>query len=213
MPVVGAGAFTLVMPVTGAILLVLFLVTMSYREVVMVYTRAGGSYAVSREDFGVRIAQIAAVALLIDYVVTVAVQTSAGADALVSAFDALGPYKLEITVAVVVLLAYGNLRGIREAGCAFAAPTYFFIAVLGLVIVVGLIRKAGGDLPVRSINEPGAVPPGQESNGVLMGASVFILLRAFANGGSSLTAWKPSPTAWAHSGHRKGRMRGGCWWS
>ena len=186
-PVVGAGAFTLVMPVTGAILLVLFLVTMSYREVVMVYTRAGGSYAVSRDNFGVRIAQIAAVALLIDYVVTVAVQTSAGADALVSAFDALGPYKLEITVAVVVLLAYGNLRGIREAGRAFAAPTYFFIAALGLVIVVGLIRKVGGNLPVRSINEPGAVPPGQQSNGVLMGASVFILLRAFANGGSSLT--------------------------
>ena len=79
-PVVGAGAFTLVMPVTGAILLVLFLVTMSYREVVMVYTRAGGSYAVSRDNFGVRIAQIAAVALLIDYVVTVAVQTSAGAE-------------------------------------------------------------------------------------------------------------------------------------
>ena len=92
-----------------------------------------------------RIAQIAAVALLIDYVVTVAVQTSAGADALVSAFDALGPYKLEITVAVVVLLAYGNLRGIREAGRAFAVPTYLFIAALGLVIVVGLIRKAGGE--------------------------------------------------------------------
>ena len=186
-PVVGAGAFTLVMPVTGAILLVLFLVTMSYREVVMVYTKAGGSYAVSRDNFGVRIAQVAAVALLIDYVVTVAVQTSAGADALISAFDALGPYKLEITVAVVVLLTYGNLRGIREAGRAFAAPTYFFIVTLGLVIVIGLIRKATGNLPVLPINVPGAVPPGPSTNGFLMGASVFILLRAFANGGSSLT--------------------------
>ena len=88
---------------------------------------------------------------------------------------------------MVVLLTYGNLRGIREAGRAFAFPTYFFIVTLGLVIVIGLIRKAGGDLPVRSIDEPGAVPPGQETNGVLMGASVFILLRAFANGGSSLT--------------------------
>ena len=186
-PVVGAGAFTLVMPVTGAILLVLFLVTMSYREVVMVYTKAGGSYAVSRDNFGVRIAQVAAVALLIDYVVTVAVQTSAGADALISAFDALGPYKLE----------YHRRRGraahIRESprdtggGRAFAAPTYLFIVTLGLVIVIGLTRKATGNLPVLPINVPGAVPPGPSTNGFLMGASVFILLRAFANGGSSLT--------------------------
>jgi amino acid transporter len=90
-PAAGAAAFTLVLPVTFAILLVLIVVTLSYREVVMTYTKAGGSYVVARDNFGPRIAQIAAVALLIDYTVTVAVQTSAGTAALTSAVPALAP--------------------------------------------------------------------------------------------------------------------------
>ncbi|GAA3057089.1 hypothetical protein GCM10020000_44540 [Streptomyces olivoverticillatus] len=128
-PVVGVAAFTLLMPVTGAILLVLVLLTFSYRDVVSVYTRAGGSYVVARENFGPRIAQIAAVALLVDYIVTVAVQTAAGTDALISLAHLVGEeytgidhLKLPITMGVVVLLMYGNLRGVREAGRAFAAP-------------------------------------------------------------------------------------------
>src|SRR5258707_1302267 len=83
---------------------------LSYREIVMVYIRPGGSYVVARENFGPRIAQICAVALLIDYVVTVAVQVAAGTAAVASAIPAIGPYKLEICVAVIVLMAYGNLR-------------------------------------------------------------------------------------------------------
>ena len=138
------------LPVTFALLLVLIFVTLSYREVVMVYTRAGGSYVVARDNFGPTVAQVAAVALLIDYTVTVAVQTAAGTDALDSAFPKLLTYNvplvgghhlaLLISLAVVVLIAYGNLRGVREAGRFFAFPTYFFILSMGSVIVTGVVR-------------------------------------------------------------------------
>src|ERR1035441_8947340 len=93
-------------------------------KVPLVVSLHGGSYVVARENFGPRIAQICAVALLIDYIVTVAVQTAAGTAAVASAFPSIGPYKLEITVGVVLLMAFGNLRGLREAGRAFAVPTY-----------------------------------------------------------------------------------------
>jgi amino acid transporter len=187
-PYVGLAAFSLVLPITYAILGVLFLVTLSYREVVMVYTKAGGSYVVARDNFGVRVAQIAAVALLIDYTVTVAVQTSAGTNALTSAVPSLVKYQLPITVAVVVLLLFGNLRGIREAGNTFALPTYLFIATTGVLIVVGLVRAATTGLPKANVNAPGALPLGTHTgSGFLMGATIFIMLKAFANGGSSLT--------------------------
>src|SRR5579859_3738255 len=126
LPLAGLTAFALILPMTLVILLVMALVVLSYREVVMVYIRPGGSYVVARENFGPRIAQVCAVALLIDYVVTVAVQTSAGTAAVASAFPSVGPYKLPITVGVVLLMCYGNLRGIKEAGKAFAIPTYLF---------------------------------------------------------------------------------------
>ena len=117
---VGVAAFSLLLPITLAVIVVLLFVTLSYREVVMVYTRAGGSYVVARENFGVKVAQIAAVALIIDYVATVAVQVAAGTDALTSAFPVLahGQVPVVISVAVVALMCYGNLRGIREAGPA-----------------------------------------------------------------------------------------------
>src|SRR5215475_11298810 len=146
-PIAGIAAFTLILPLTLVILLVMTLVVLSYREVVMVYIRPGGSYVVARENFGPRVAQICAVALLIDYIVTVAVQTAAGTAAVASAIPALGPYKLEITVGVVVLMAFGNLRGLKEAGRAFAVPTYLFSGAVILMIVVGLVRDLMGNLP------------------------------------------------------------------
>lgn len=185
---VGVAAFALVLPVTLAILLVLFFVTLSYREVVMVYTRTGGSYVVARDNFGPTVAQVAAVALLIDYTVTVAVQVAAGTEALVSALGSLAPYQLEISVAVVIFMAYGNLRGIREAGRWFAFPTYFFIASLGTVVITGVIRSILGDLPAPySVHRPGLFHFGSPGSGLLMGASVLVMLRSFASGGSSLT--------------------------
>ena len=186
LPVFGMAAFTILLPLTGVILGVLILVTLSYRQVVMVYTRAGGSYIVARENFGSGVAQIAAVALMLDYIVTVAVQAAAGTAALVSAAPALSPWNLEITVAVVAVLFYGNLRGLREAGRMFAFPTYFFAGSMAVVIVAGIIRELVGDLPHYNVAVAGAVNVGHGER-LLSAAAIFVLLRAFANGGSSLT--------------------------
>ncbi|MFJ8249619.1 APC family permease [Streptomyces sp. NPDC094466] len=193
-PVVGAAAFTVVMPVTGAILLVLLLLTLCYSDVVTIYTRAGGSYVVARENFGPNVAQIAAVALLVDYVVTVAVQVSAGTNALISlahlvgnGWTGLDHLQVPVSAAVIVLLAYGNLRGVREAGRIFALPAYLFMAAMGLVFLVAAVRALTGELPQADLNAPGVMPLGDPGDGWLHGASLFIVLRAFANGGSSLT--------------------------
>ena len=188
LPMAGLAAFTLILPMTLAILLVMTLVVLSYREVVMVYIKPGGSYVVARENFGPRIAQICAVALLIDYVVTVAVQIAAGTAAVASAIPAIGPYKLEICVGVVLLMCYGNLRGIKEAGKAFAVPTYLFAGSVILMIVVGLIREVIGNLhPVNPATLHGTYAIGSGSQGLITGVMIFTLLRAFANGGASLT--------------------------
>jgi amino acid transporter len=187
-PYFGLAAFSLLLPITFVVLMVLFFVTMSYREVVMVYTKAGGSYVVARDNFGPRIAQIAAVALIIDYIVTVAVQISAGTDALTSAFPGLKGATVEITVGVVLVLAYGNLRGIREAGKAFALPAYLFIASVGSLVIIGVVRTLLGQLHAHSIDHSGVVKIGSHgSASLLVAASIFFMLKAFANGGSSLT--------------------------
>lgn len=196
-PYVGLAAFALVVPVTMAILGVLFFVTLSYLDVIKLYTQAGGAYVVARENFGPKIAQIAAVALLIDYTVTVAVQTAAGTDGLTSAFPKLTPYTVPITVGVVLLLLYGNLRGIKEAGKFFAFPTYFFIFSLAFVVVAGYIREALGQLHPQVIAHHCIVTASQgcpltqthHASGPswLYGASFLVVLKSFANGGSSLT--------------------------
>ncbi len=187
-PYAGLAAFSLLMPLTFTIIGVLFFVTLSYREVVMVYTKAGGAYVVARENFGPRFAQVAAVALIIDYIVTVAVQTAAGTNAVTSAFPALTPYQLPITLGVVVLLCYGNLRGIREAARTFALPTYLFVGSVGAVVIIGVVRALLGQLHAHPIALAGAYH-GRTSHGsgLLMGVSLFVVLKAFANGGSSLT--------------------------
>ncbi len=184
----GQAAFTLILPTTLVVLFVMVLVLMSYREIVMVYIRPGGSYVVARENFGPKIAQVCAVALLIDYVVTVAVQIAAGTAAVASAFPAIGPYKLEICIAVVLLMCYGNLRGIKEAGKAFAVPTYLFAGSVILMIVVGLIREALGNLtPIDPHTLHGTYAIGSGSEGLITGVMILTVLRAFANGGASLT--------------------------
>jgi amino acid transporter len=188
LPLAGLAAFTLILPMTLVILFVMVLVVLSYREIVMVYIRPGGSYVVARENFGPRIAQVCAVALLIDYIVTVAVQTSAGTAAIASAFPSMGPYKLEITIGVVLLMCYGNLRGLKEAGRSFAIPTYLFSGSVIVMIVVGLIREIAGNLPQYDPHQlTGTVQIGAGTSGLITGAMIFTLLRAFANGGASLT--------------------------
>jgi amino acid transporter len=185
-PIAGLAAFSIITPMTGAILAVLAVVTICYRDVVRSYPKAGGSYVVSRDNFGPNIAQIAGAALLISYTITVAVSVAAGADAIISAVPRLGGYAVVLSIAFVVILAFGNLRGIREAGRVFAVPTYFFIANMALLIVVGIGREAAGNLPKASSSQ-GTLPLGHASGGLILGVSAFFLLRAFANGSSAMT--------------------------
>ncbi len=189
-PAIGLAAFAMVVPIMFVILGVLFLVTTSYLDVIKYYTTAGGSYVVARDNFGPRIAQIAAVALLIDYTVTVAVQCSAGTAVLTSAIPSLYSFTVPITVAVVLILIYGNLRGLREAGSYFAVPTYFYVVMLSSTILFGYYKKFTGSLhliPQPTAGELVGGHLGHKGTGILMGLAFLTLLRAYANGGSSLT--------------------------
>jgi amino acid transporter len=191
-----AAAFALLIPMTGIVLFGIAIVVLLYREVVSVYTRAGGSYVVARDNFGPRIAQVAAVALLIDYVVTVAVQVAAGSAAIVSAIPNQTEARQKelltvISVVAILIMCYGNLRGIREAGRTFAMPTYLFSATVGLMIIVGLYREIFTGLqPAKPGKGAYCVASHCHTHpfsSLLAFAAIFVLLRAFANGGSSLT--------------------------
>ncbi len=186
-PVGGLVAFSLVTPITAVILGVLAVVTLCYREVVRAYPKAGGSYVVSRDNFGPNIAQIAGAALLISYTITVAVSVAAGTDAIISAVPALSSQAVPLSVAFVLLIAYGNLRGIREAGRVFAVPTYFFIANMAVLIVYGLAKAVLGTLG-HAHRASGTIPLGHAgTGGLFLGVGAFFVLRAFANGGSAMT--------------------------
>jgi amino acid transporter len=187
-PIGGLVAFSLVTPITGAIIAVLALVTICYRDVVRSYPKAGGSYVVSRDNFGPNVAQIAGAALLISYTITVAVSVAAGSDAIISAIPSLGRDHgaLLLSIAFVVLLAFGNLRGIREAGKVFALPTYFFIANMAVLIVAGFAKEVVGTLHHVPTSHA-SMSLGHSSGGLILGISAFYLLRAFANGSSAMT--------------------------
>jgi amino acid transporter len=192
LPFFGLAAFTILLPMTGVILLGVALVVLSYREVVTVYTRAGGSYVVARENFGPRVAQVAAVALMVDYIVTVAVQNAAGSAAIISTVPALGKplgdttTLLLISVAATLVMCYVNLLGVRENGKTFALPTYLFSFSVGLMIIAGLAREVFGGGLGQVPWHSGHIPVGHWG-GLWTFAAIFFLGRAFANGGSSLT--------------------------
>ena len=187
-PYVGLAAFTLVTPVTIALLVVLGFLILSYRQTIKAYPSAGGAYIVTRDNFGLMPAQVAGVALLTDYVLTVAVSVAAGSDALASAITPLAPYKHLIALGFVALIAYGNLRGTKESGKLFAAPTYFFIINMLVLLGVGGYKLIFSSLPKGPTNLPGMEPMGTHSgSGLLMGATVFIVLKAFGSGGAAVT--------------------------
>jgi amino acid transporter len=182
----GTAAIGLALPVALAIIALLALLVVSYRQVVDAYPSAGGAYVVSRDNFGNVTAAVAGAALLIDYVLTVAVSVSSGVAAMSSVFpDQLGPIRVEISVAFVVLLAWGNLRGIREAGRLFAIPTYVYVASVAAMIVAGLWRLTSGDIgPITYTSEQAAL---LQHEGAVGAVTVFLVLRAFASGTTALT--------------------------
>src|SRR3954465_10083318 len=143
-PVIGLGAFALVVPITTALLTVLLFLILSYRQTIKAYPSAGGAYMVTRDNFGLLPAQVAGVALLTDYVLTVSASVAARTAALASAFSPLAPYHVFIAVGFIGIIAYGNLRGVKESGRVFAVPTYCFIAIMGVLLTIGLWKIFGG---------------------------------------------------------------------
>ncbi|MBI2706356.1 MAG: amino acid permease [Actinobacteria bacterium] len=188
-PAIGVFAFSMVVPITVAMLIVLGFLILSYRQTIKEYPSAGGAYIVTRDNFGIFWAQIAGVSLLTDYVLTVAVSTAAGAAALASAFEAFEPWIMPVAIVFVIVIAAGNLKGVKESGKAFAIPTYFFIANMGVLLTVGVVKMIGGALEQQpSCGIEGAVPCGQGTDGVLFfGATLFLVLHAFASGGAAVT--------------------------
>ncbi len=187
-PIVGLGAFALVVPITTALLVVLFFLILSYRQTIKAYPTAGGAYMVTRDNFGLLPAQVAGVALLTDYVLTVSVSVAAGTAALASAFSVFEPWILWISIAFVVVIAYGNLRGVRESGRIFAAPTYFFIINMAVLIGVGVFKSFHGGLARANYHDTvGVMHFGVKGSGFLAGASLALVLHSFASGGAAVT--------------------------
>ena len=182
----GAAATALALPISIAIAGLLGILVLSYRQIIKTYSSSGGAYVVSRDNFGGLVASIAGSALIIDYILTVAVSVSAGTAALTSAFHALEPWRVPIAVGFVVLLAWGNLRGLRESGRIFAIPTYLYVAGMAVVVLWGIWRWAFGGL--GPISYPPAEAPQLEGFGAaLVPVSLFLILHSFSAGVTALT--------------------------
>jgi amino acid transporter len=188
---IGVLAFSMVVPITISMIVVLFFLILSYRETIKEYPTAGGAYMVTRDNFGIMPAQVAGVSLLTDYILTVAVSTAAGTAALVSFKPELEPYSLFIAIGFVAIIAFGNLKGVKESGVAFAIPTYFFIAIMFLMLAVGAYKGLNGTLhPISAANLPdNQLKPGTDGakNAFFFGATLYVVLHAFASGGTAVT--------------------------
>ncbi len=178
----GAAALTMTPWVGLAVVVLLVIVVASYRKTVHAYPGGGGAYAVAKDNFGQQTALVAASALVVDYILTVAVSVTAGVANLVSAFPVLAPWAVEASLAMVVLLTVVNLRGVKESGLSFAFPTYAFIASVLLMLVMAMFRGLTGS-PV--VAESAGFPV--ETAEATGAAAVFLLLRAFASGCTALT--------------------------
>lgn len=169
--------------VAGAVVVLLVIVVLSYRQTCYAYPNGGGAYAVSRANLGRNAALVAASALLVDYVLTVAVSVAAGVANIVSAVPSLAPHAVALSVALVVLLALMNLRGVRESGSVFAVPTYGFVVCVFAMLALGAFRVVGGNPPVAE-SAPIGVSAEQHASGLLL---LALVLRAFASGCTALT--------------------------
>jgi amino acid transporter len=177
----GAVASGLAFPIALGIGTLLAILVLSYRQTITAYPSAGGAYIVSRDNFGPRWALVAGSALLIDYVLTVAVSVTSGVAALTTALPALQRLVLPLSLAAIGLIMWANLRGVRESGRIFAVPTYLFVASCGVMLLVGLGRLATGHLDPIPAGGTAPLPPATASVGVLL------VLHAFAAGCTALT--------------------------
>ncbi|HXW62658.1 MAG TPA: APC family permease [Candidatus Acidoferrales bacterium] len=178
----GAAGIAYIVPISASIIVLLTIVYFSYRQTIAAYPGGGGSYTVASENLGTYPGLLAAAALMIDYVLVVAVGISAGVGALVSAAPNLEPHTLVICLGILVVITIVNLRGVREAGIFFMAPTYLFLGTLLWVIIEGTIKVAfagGHPLPV--------VAPPAPASATVTAASTWILLQVFSNGCTAMT--------------------------
>ncbi|MBW9092490.1 APC family permease [Microbacterium jejuense] len=168
--------------IAAAVVVLLVVVVISYRQLIKAYPSGGGDYEVARKNLGEIPGVIVASALLVDYVLTVAVSVASGVDNIISALPGLNPWRVELAVGFVILIVIVNLRGVREASRAFAIPTYVFIGSVGLMIIVGLIEIATGNAPVASSAQYAV-----ETQDITQAAVILLVLRAFSSGCSALT--------------------------
>src|SRR5256884_5384857 len=161
-PLAGMAALDDLIPISMAVRALLAIVVFSYRQTIFAYPNGGGSYIVSRENLGETPALVAGASLLVDYVLTVAVSVSAGVAAITSAVKPLAEHRIELGLALILVVTLGNLRGIKEAGQIFAVPTYIYMGILGLLIVWGLWQSFTGGLhrPPGDHQQPGHLTPG-----------------------------------------------------
>jgi amino acid transporter len=176
---VSLAALHLVLPISIAIAAVLAIVVVSYTQTVRAYETSGGAYVVAKENLGTLPSLVAAAALLVDYVLTVAVSVTAGVLAVTSAAPSLENHKVSLSLFFVLLLTVVNLRGVRESGFVFALPTYGFAVVMYALIATGIARCADGTCPQATIPHPLAAGAGT--------LGLLVVLRAFASGASALT--------------------------
>jgi amino acid transporter len=180
--VVGAAAYDYVFPISIAIVVLLAIVTISYEQTIHAYPGGGGAYIVARDNLGELPAQTAGAALLMDYILTVAVSVSSGIAQVVSAYPNLFQYRVYLAVAAVLLIMLINLRGVKESGSFFAIPTYFFLTMMVAMVGLGMYRYFAGTL--GTVVDP---PPVSQLTSTLVPLTAFLLLHAFANGTTALT--------------------------
>lgn len=179
LPVIGILAFKQLTILSGVIIVLLFILMLSYRQTIDSYPNGGGAYSVAKENISTKVGIVAGAALSVDYIMTVAVSVSSGVHQIVSAFEPLAKYTVPICVLLVILIAVGNLRGLREASRIFGIPTYAFIVGIVAMLVFGFIKLAGGYVPTEPI-----LPTVQNITGPAM---AILMLKAFSNGCAALT--------------------------
>jgi amino acid transporter len=179
---IGASATSghLVLPISIAIAAVLAIVVISYTQTVQAYETSGGAYVVAKENLGTLPSLVAAAALLVDYVLTVAVSVAAGVLAITSAAPSLSAHKVSLSLLAILVLTLVNLRGVRESGVAFALPTYAFVAAMYVLIATGVGKCVAGSCPQAHVPDPIVA-------GAAGGVSALVLLRAFSSGAAALT--------------------------
>ena len=180
---VGLTAFDNLVPISILVILLLAIVVSSYRQTIYAYPKGGGSYVVSRENLGRSPSLIAGASMLVDYILTVAVSVSAGVAAIVSAFENLLPYRVELCVGFILVVTLANLRGIKESGALFAPPTYLYVLSLASLIIVGLYKVYFQDLGPIDHSDAYA----QELLSGQKTLTIFFFLKAFSSGAVALT--------------------------